>query len=407
MSLRAEPVTASTLPWGTVTLLAMGAFASSGMMRTLDPMLPRLGLEFGIPIGHAAWAITAFAIAYGVLQIFFGPLGDRLGKLRVIAWAGAFASLASIGCALAAGSFTWLVAARALAGACCAATIPLSMAWIGDAVPYDLRQPVLARFMIGQMMGMAFGQVLGGFAAEQPYWQWPFLFFAAVFALAAGLLLKTYSKRAAAIATTAPAMGHMGEALLDVLGRPWARLILYVTLAEGTFFLGSFAFIATHLHHVGGLSLKMAGAILMAFSVGGVVFALLARRGVAALGELRTALIGGALTVVSLALLALISTPALAVLATFASGVGFYMLHNTLQTHATQMAPERRGAAVALFATCFFVGQSIGVSMFGAIGDRWGTQVLLLVGACTMVPVVAVLACGLGRRARRAVGVVA
>jgi hypothetical protein len=41
--------------------------------------------------------------------------------------------------------------------------------------------------------------------------------------------------------------------------------------------------------------------------------------------------------------------------------MGFYMLHATLQTQATQMAPSRRGAAVALFACALFFGQSIGV----------------------------------------------
>ena len=43
------------------------------------------------------------------------------------------------------------------------------------------------------------------------------------------------------------------------------------------------------------------------------------------------------------------------------------MFHSTLQTHATQMAPTRRGAAVAAFALCYFLGQSVGVSLAG-----WG-----------------------------------
>ena len=47
------------------------------------------------------------------------------------------------------------------------------------------------------------------------------------------------------------------------------------------------------------------------------------------------------------------------------AGLGFYMLHNTLQVQATQMAPERRGVAVSLFAFCYFVGQSIGVALAG------------------------------------------
>ena len=54
------------------------------------------------------------------------------------------------------------------------------------------------------------------------------------------------------------------------------------------------------------------------------------------------------------------------------SGVSFYMFHNTLQTHGTQMAPEARGAAMALFALCLFVGQAIGVPVAAPIVDRWG-----------------------------------
>ena len=60
-------------------------------------------------------------------------------------------------------------------------------------------------------------------------------------------------------------------------------------------------------------------------------------------------------------------------------GLGFYMLHNTLQINATQMAPERRGAAVAAFASCFFIGQSAGVAAAGALLVAVGTAHLLAV----------------------------
>ena len=48
-----------------------------------------------------------------------------------------------------------------------------------------------------------------------------------------------------------------------------------------------------------------------------------------------------------------------------ALGLAFYMLHNTLQTRATEMAPEARGSAVSAFAFCLFLGQTLGVSAFG------------------------------------------
>ena len=45
------------------------------------------------------------------------------------------------------------------------------------------------------------------------------------------------------------------------------------------------------------------------------------------------------------------------------------MLHNTLQTHATQMAPAARGTAVSLFSAALFMGQSVGVAIAAVIVD--------------------------------------
>jgi hypothetical protein len=47
-------------------------------------------------------------------------------------------------------------------------------------------------------------------------------------------------------------------------------------------------------------------------------------------------------------------------------GAGFYMLHTTVQIHVTQVAPEERGSAVALFATFLFLGQASGCVARGA-----------------------------------------
>jgi len=55
-----------------------------------------------------------------------------------------------------------------------------------------------------------------------------------------------------------------------------------------------------------------------------------------------------------------------------ALGFGFYMLHNTLQTRATEMAPEARGAGVSFFAFSMFLGQAAGVSCFGWLVERFG-----------------------------------
>ena len=67
------------------------------------------------------------------------------------------------------------------------------------------------------------------------------------------------------------------------------------------------------------------------------------------------------------------------------AGFGFYALHNTLQTNATQMAPKARGTAVALFACSLFFGQSIGILGAAWIVDRFTTPVVFIVSGAGLL----------------------
>jgi predicted MFS family arabinose efflux permease len=55
------------------------------------------------------------------------------------------------------------------------------------------------------------------------------------------------------------------------------------------------------------------------------------------------------------------------------------MIHNTLQTHATQMVPDARGLAVATFASCLFLGQAVGVAAAAPVFDNTGAVPIFLV----------------------------
>ena len=82
-----------------------------------------------------------------------------------------------------------LGAARLAGGATAAAIVPLSMAFIGDHVPYERRQTALARFLTGTILGIVSGQVLGGVLGEMVGWRAVFLLLGAVFLLIGALLL--------------------------------------------------------------------------------------------------------------------------------------------------------------------------------------------------------------------------
>lgn len=353
-------------------------------LRINDALLPRLASEFGITLGSASQVIGLFAIAYGTAQLFFGPLGDRYGKYRVIAWATLACCVTSLACAAAPG-FDMLRLARVLAGATAAAVIPLSMAWIGDVVPYAQRQPVLARFLIGQIVGLSAGVWLGGFAADHLSWRAPYVLVAVLFAAASALLFKLNQRLPASARKTRRVQGSALRRMVSefghVLSQPWARVILLLVGLEGMALFGPFAFVAAHLHERHGLSLSASGGLVMAFGGGGFVFAVLSGRLVARLGEAGLARWGGALMTASLLLIAYGPGWGWALAGCFALGLGFYMLHNTLQVNATQMAPDRRGAAVSSFAACFFLGQSIGVGLGGWWVGHIGTGAFLALGA--------------------------
>lgn len=356
-----------------VLLLSLAAFASAVALRVCDPMLPALARSFDTSAARAAMVVTATSVAYGVCQLMFGPLGDRFGKFRVIAWACLASTVGALACA-ASPSLEALSLARALTGATTAALIPLSMAWIGDVVSFDQRQPTLARFMSGQIIGLVSGQVVGGLFADTVGWRWAFVFLAVVYGLVGSLLfraMKGLKTPDAAHAENAAAAGVLERVWL-ILGSAKARGILATVFFEAMATFGVMAFIPAYLHERFGISLFHAGAVVAVFGLGGLIYTAQARRWVRALGEVRLAQLGGALLGAAYLLLALAPAWGWAIFASLLAGLGFYQLHNTLQTQATQMAPAARGTAVSIFASCFFLAQAVGVSLGALVVENFG-----------------------------------
>jgi predicted MFS family arabinose efflux permease len=150
-------------------------------------------------------------------------------------------------------------------------------------------------------------------------------------------------------------------------------------MLEGALVYGALAFVPTHLHTVHGMSLAAAGSLVMLFGFGGFAFAIRSKQMVKRLGEVGLIRYGALLMVLSMLLIGYTPVWWIAVPGAFVFGLGFYMMHNTLQINATQMAPERRGAAVAAFASCFFFGQAGGVAIAASLLSAVGTAHLIAV----------------------------
>lgn len=355
-------------------LLGACCFASMASLRACDTLLPVLAGDFSVTVGQAARAIFVFAIAYGLFQLFFGPLGDRYGKLRVIALC-ALACVAGNVMAFLSPTLDWLVAARVLSGACAAGIFPLALAWIGDNVPYHARQTALAGLVSAGVMGMLAGQWLSGLIAEWAGWRLAFLVLALLFLLAGGLLLRAVRREATPVATSSQGR----PALRDIVRRPAARWILTVVMAEGALAFGAIAFIPSLLQRQYALSLSLAGGIAAFYGIGGFLYTRVAGRLLSRIGERGLARLGGVLLVLGFVSFAYAPLLAWTPVACLLAGFGFYCLHNTLQTNATQMAPAARGAAMSLFACFLFIGQSVGVSAAAWVADNLSDQLIFAV----------------------------
>ncbi len=343
-------------------------------MRVAEPLLPKVAHDFGVSVAAAAVLITGFTLAYGLFQLVHGPLGDRIGKLRAVTIALLLTALACAACALAA-SLEALALCRFLTGMTAGAVIPLSFAFVGDNVPYEGRQALLGRFIAGNLLGQTFGPLLGGVFSDSIGWRATFLVPAAAFFLI-GLLLIPLARTEGA---TQPHRtgGSPVRRYASLLRSRRVRIVLLAVAVEGFLFFGMFAYLGAYLRHDFSLSYTAIGFILAGFGAGGVVYSVLVRVLLLRLGQRGLVGAGGTLLLACFAVLALAPGWTACAVAIAILGLAFYMLHNTLQTRATEMAPEARGSAVSAFAFCLFLGQTLGVFMVGFGIEQAGYRPLI------------------------------
>jgi len=381
------PATISAATQRSILLLSFATFASMAVQRICDAMLPELAREFSVSLAQAAQVVSVFAVVYGLAQLFYGPLGDRLGKFRVVTFTTLACSVGSL-VAVFSDSLNLLVVARVLVALGAAAIIPMSLAWIGDTVAYEQRQETLARVGLGTTLGIVGGQLLGGVFTDTLGWRWAFGFMTLLFGVVGGLLWVDWRRQLAAPVvehSTQPVVrpGFVSQALIIVTGG-WSRIVLLVAFTEGAAGFGVMAIWPSHLHRALGLSLSASGAIVALFGLGGMLYMAVARHLIRRFGERGLALLGVTVLVLSVLVLGLSPHWAPCIPASLLAGFGFFMFHNTMQANATQMAPTARGTAVSLFALALFMGQSVGVLWAAALVERIGSGAVMVLGGSAM-----------------------
>jgi predicted MFS family arabinose efflux permease len=362
-------------PREAIQLLALAGFNAGISHRSVEPMLPKLADEFATSVSAASIVMTTYAFAYAGSLLLLGPLGDRYGKLRVVAIGMALAGLASLGCA-AAWDLGSLAALRLATGMFASASVALGMAYIGDVVPIGERQTTIAHFIAGSMLGQMLGPLVGGAFTDWVGWRMSFAALGAVFlGVAVILTIRT------APGWAAPRCGPFRP--FDVYRSLWSKLAMRWLFAVGTaetlFFFGAYAFLGAFLKARFDVSFTTVGLILAGYGLGGLLYSSTARVLIRLLGERGLVAAGGTLGGAMFVVVVLVPYLAITLACTIALGLAFYLLHNTIQLKATEVAPEARGTAVALYATAWALGQAIGIAAIGVVVATFGYAPAIMV----------------------------
>ena len=359
-------------------LLGAAGFAASSAIRIIDPVLPQVANEFATTVGGAAIIITMFTLGYGVAQLAYGPLADRIGKLRVMS--GALLAAAALAAASAwAPSLAVLSGLPLLAGAAGAAAIPLGMAYIADATPYETRQATMGRFMSAVILGNILSVALGGVIGGAFGWRAIFIVLAALqCVIAVGLLRAVRGEGKSS--SEPPSLRTYAE----IAAQPYARRLLAGALIEGAALVGALPFFGAMMKERFDLAYAVIGFVLAGVALGSLLFTLTVKRLLRALGERRLLIGGGALSAAGFVAATLAPHWLLCVPVMVAIGFGFFMLHNTMQTLASEIAPASRATGLTLFVFCIFIGQGLGALVLGRLIDHWGYRTALIAAALTV-----------------------
>lgn len=380
--------------------LTVAAFLVSLDRAIFAPLLPAIARELQVSIAAAGLAVTAYTVPYGACQLFYGPVADRAGKIAVVRWAVVVFAISTGVCSLAP-TLSVLQLLRVLAGGAAAAVIPLSLAYIGDAVPYGRRQQTIATLMGFTSLGAALSSAVGGLVGNFLSWRALFAFSGTLGLLAAALLFRAHGDASADASNVQrgtskgdPGTGRFGlHRYGRVLALGKARTLYAQVALEGVAVLGGFTYMGAYLRDRFGLDYLTIGLVLACNGASTLVASRVLRRAHGRLGERRLLLLGGLLQGGGFLLLAPLADWRPTPLAFIAMGVGFSFFHSTLQTRATELHAELRGTSVALFAFSLFIGGGIGTAALGwVVGELGYLALQLLCGGMLVAVTVASVA---------------
>ncbi|AYY13203.1 MFS transporter [Actinobacteria bacterium YIM 96077] len=366
-------------PWAptlrTTVFLTICGILMVGQLYTVLALLEPMSTSFGVDAETVTWTSTAFALAYAVGFLIFGPLSDRFGTRRIMT-VGMAATAATTALVAAAPGMEAGVGLRALQGLTAASLAPAAFSYVAARIAPNRRPLVLTCLTSSFLASAPIMQVGAQGLARATNWQAVFLTCALLIAVVAlimpAVLRPDHTQKVGSVSAAFTAM----PALL-------ANGRLLALFAATTTLLGGYVAILTAVTIAGPPAMADDPATLLVLRASGLPVMIV----VPVLMPLLTRLhphvrIPGGLALAAVAawsasLAGHDVLPLAATLMAFVAGI--LVAAPALVQAIAGIAGHRQGAATALYAFAMFVGASLGPQLAGSLAARGFAGIVQLV----------------------------
>jgi EmrB/QacA subfamily drug resistance transporter len=170
-------------PWLVLLVLCTAVFMLLLDTTVVNVAQVKIKESLGATLTEIQWVLDSYILAYAVLLLSFGRLGDVFGRKRLFVFGMAIFTAASALCGASAwigdhlgiSGVTVLIASRVLQGIGGAFMMPQSLSLLTVAFPPEKRGAAMGAWGSVVALGAIIGPVIGGLIVTKYAWEWIFL----------------------------------------------------------------------------------------------------------------------------------------------------------------------------------------------------------------------------------------